>query len=68
MDVNIATAVAQILGASRAKIGVAHGYCMKIIEASLEGLQVPGGEAAKQKAQNLLSRNAHDKLEALVFG
>ena len=47
MDINIATAVAEILGASKAKITVAHGFCMQIIEASLDGLEVPGGEAAK---------------------
>ena len=67
MDINIATAVAEILGASKLKIKMAHGFCMQIIEASLDGLEVPGGEAAKKRAKDILDRNANDKLEALVF-
>ena len=44
---SIATAVASISGASSEKIEVAQKFLLKIIEASLNGLQVPGGEEGR---------------------
>ena len=51
VDVAIATAVANISGASPEQLAVAQKYCLRIINSALTGLEVPGGDDEKEKAR-----------------
>ena len=44
VEASVATAVATIHGASAEQKAVAKEFCIKIIDASMRGLRVPGGE------------------------
>ena len=44
MDASIATGVAKITNARSDKIAMAQGFLLKLIDTSLQGLDVPGGD------------------------
>ena len=54
VEASIATAVANITGASAEQSAVAQKYCIKIINSALNGLRVPGGEQGKAEARAML--------------
>ena len=54
MDASIATGVAKITNASKGKILLAQRFLVKLIDTSLNGLNVPGGEDGKGKVRKSL--------------
>ena len=67
MDASIATGLAKITNASGEKIATAQGILLNIIDSSLEGLEVPGGEEKRVEVREVLRSLAKTKLEALSF-